>query len=78
MSNTSHFCHQVTDTKNKCIDQVYIKVIDRRIQDQMDKMTMNRHLQLVCMKIVTRVSIINRDMIKQIESQVSSDMLLVS
>ncbi len=30
--------------KNKCTDQVYIKVIDCRIWGRMDKMTMNRSL----------------------------------
>ena len=48
MSNTSHFRHQATDTKNRCIDRVYIKVIDRRIGDQMDKMTMKRPLESCC------------------------------
>ena len=43
MSNTSYFNHQAVGTKNKCIDQVYIKVIDRRIPDRMDKKTMNQH-----------------------------------
>ena len=28
-----------------CIDRVYIKVIDRRIRDRIDKMTINRPLQ---------------------------------
>ena len=46
MSNTrveyiAFFRHQTTGTKIKCIDRVYIKVIDRRIRDRMDKMTMN-------------------------------------
>ncbi len=36
------FCHQTTGTKIKCIDRVTIKVIDRRIRDRMEKMTMNR------------------------------------
>ena len=40
------FRHQTTGTKNKCIDRVDIKVIDRRIRDRMDKMTMNRPLWL--------------------------------
>ncbi len=44
MLNTSHFRHQTTGTKIKCIDRVYIKDIDRRIRDRMDKMTMNRPL----------------------------------
>ncbi len=33
--------------KRKCIDRVYIKVIDCRIQDRMDKMSMNRPLHYV-------------------------------
>ncbi len=44
MLNTSHFRHQATGTKNKCIDRVYIKVIDCRIRDRMIKMIMNRPL----------------------------------
>ncbi len=44
-SNTWHFRHQTTGTKNKCIDRIYIKVIDRRIRYRMDKSTMNRPLQ---------------------------------
>ena len=43
MLNTSHFRHQTTGTKIKYIDLVY--VIDRRIQDRMDKMTMNRPIR---------------------------------
>ncbi len=39
------FCHTTT-TKTKCIDGVYIKVIDHRIQDRMNKMTMNLLLTL--------------------------------
>ena len=46
MSNTSHFHHQINGTKTKCIDRIYIKVIHRRIQDRMDKMTINRPLHL--------------------------------
>ena len=42
MSEKVQFRHQTTGTKNKPIDRVYIKVLDRRIQDRMDKMTMNR------------------------------------
>ncbi len=41
MSNTSHFRHQTTGTKNIYIDRDYIKVIDHRIWDRMDRMTMN-------------------------------------
>ena len=32
---------QPVQKKNKCIDRVYIKLIDCRIQDRMNKMTMN-------------------------------------
>ncbi len=46
MSNTLHFGHQATGTKNKCIAQVYIKVSDRRIWDWINKMTMNQPLSL--------------------------------
>ncbi len=42
MSYTWHFRHQTTGTKHKYIDRAYMKVIDRRIRDRMDKMTMNR------------------------------------
>ena len=41
------FRHHTTDTKNKCIDQVKIKVIDYRIWDWMDKMSTNRTLRCV-------------------------------
>ncbi len=44
MSNKVQFRHQTIGTKSKCIDRVYIKVIDCRIRDQMDKMTMNQSL----------------------------------
>ncbi len=46
MSNTSHFHHQTTSTKMKCIwSSLYnIKVILHRIQDRMDKMTLNQPL----------------------------------
>ncbi len=47
MLNTWQFHHQATRTKNKCIDRVYIEVIERRIQDRMDKMTMNRPLDFI-------------------------------
>ena len=43
--HTSHFRHQTTGTKNKCIDWVFIKVIDSRIRDQMPKKTMNWPLE---------------------------------
>ena len=42
MSNKLQFRHQTTGSKDKCIDRVHIKMIDRRIRDRMDKMTMNR------------------------------------
>ncbi len=45
LSNTSYFRNQTTGTKNKCIDRVYIKVIDHRLRDRMDKMTMNQPLE---------------------------------
>ena len=41
MLNKVQVHHQTTGTKNKCIDQVYIKVIDHRILDREDKMSMN-------------------------------------
>ncbi len=34
MSNMLHFRHQTTGTKSKCIDRLYIEVIDRRIRDR--------------------------------------------
>ena len=45
MSNKEQIRHQTAGAKNKCIDQVYVKMIDRRIQDRMNKMTMNRPLE---------------------------------
>ncbi len=34
--------HQITSTKNKWVDRVFVKVIDLRIWDQMDKISMNQ------------------------------------
>ncbi len=54
-SNTLHFRHQTTGTKNKCIDRVYIKVIDRtcRIRDRMEKNDYEATLIIVLVGWVT-------------------------
>ena len=43
MSNKVQFCHQTTGIKTSTLIET-IKVIDRRIRDQMDKKSMNRPL----------------------------------
>ncbi len=47
MSNKVQFHHQTTCAKNKSIDQVHIKVTDRRIQEGMSKTNINRPLILI-------------------------------
>ncbi len=42
--NKIELCYQATVTKNKWLDWLYIKMVDLRIWDLMDKMSLNEGL----------------------------------